>query len=258
MQIGVTFGVLQFGPKLFGYGDVGVWNPTALFADWISSLGLPGMLVASAGIYNWSDPQAWGNGAIPGSQDVAWLVKQGSITLDTNAQVDSLWISGGQSQFVIPTSLGLAATTNTNLANGRLVVNGILDTPFLYMSGGVLNGAGMITGPGGTWVANVGGVVAPGTASALGTLTIQGNYFQGPSGELQVRLAGIGNDRLTVTGQATLGGTLVTVLMSSPLTRQYTVLHADGGLGGLLSAALHSTCCPTFLKLSHMMPTTFS
>ena len=246
VQIGVTFGVLQFGPKLFGYGDVGVWNPTALFADWISSLGLPGMLVASAGIYNWSDPQAWGNGAIPGSQDVAWLVKQGSITLDTNAQVDSLWISGGQSQFVIPTSLGLAATTNTNLANGRLVVNGILDTPFLYMSGGVLNGAGMITGPGGTWVANVGGVVAPGTASALGTLTIQGNYFQGPSGELQVRLAGIGNDRLTVTGQATLGGTLVTVLMSSPLTRQYTVLHADGGPGGTTFGRLAFNVLPNF------------
>ena len=71
-----------------------------------------------------------------------------------------------------------------------------------------------------------------GTASALGTLTIQGDYFQGPNGGLQVRLAGIGNDRLTVTGQATLGGTLVTLLTSSPLTRQYTVLHTDGGLGG--------------------------
>jgi outer membrane autotransporter protein len=215
-----------------GYGDLSIYTPTALFANWISSLGLPGMLVANAGIYNWSDPRAWGNGAIPGSQDVAWLVNQGSITLDTNAQVDSLWISGGQSQFAIPTSFALAATTNTILANGMLSVNGILNTPFLYMSGGVLNGAGMITGPGGTWVANVGGIVAPGTASALGTLTIQGNYFQGPSGELQVRLAGIGNDRLTVTGQAILGGTLVTLLTGSPLTRQYTVLHADGGLGG--------------------------
>jgi len=168
-----------------------------------------------------------------------------------------LWISGGQSQFVIPTSFALAATTNTILANGMLSVNGILNTPFLYMSGGVLNGAGMITGPGGTWVANVGGVVAPGTASALGTLTIQGGYFQGPSGELQVRLAGIGNDRLTVTGQAILGGTLVTLLMSSPLTRQYTVLHADGGLGGLLSTALRrSTCHLTFLQPSGMAPPT--
>jgi subtilase-type serine protease len=159
-------------------------------------------------------------------------------------------------------------TTNTILSNGILSVNGILNTPFLYMSGGVLNGAGMITGPGGTWVANVGGTVAPGTASAFGTLTIQGNYLQGPSGELQVRLAGIGNnDRLTVTGQAILSGTLVTLFTSSPLivlpdsvrlTRQYTVLHADGGLGGLLSTALQrSTCQPTFLQLPGMMPTTF-
>jgi hypothetical protein len=253
VQIGEVFGE-PLGRT--GYGQLGIWNPTALFADWISSLGLPGMLVANAGIYNWSDPGAWRNGAIPGSQDVAWLVNQGSITLNTNAQVDSLWISGGQSWFIIPPAFALATTTNTNLAAGMLSVNGILSTPFLYMSGGVLNGAGTITGPG-TWVANVGGVVAPGTASALGTLTIQGSYFQGPSGELQVRLAGIGNDRLTVTGQAILGGTLVTLLMSSPLTRQYTVLHADGGLGGLLSTALcRSTCHLTFLQPSGMaLPT---
>lgn len=251
-----------------GYGSQSVWTPNALFADWISRLGLPGMLVANAGNYNWSDPGAWTNGATPGNQDVAWLVNQGSITLDTNAQVDSLWISGGQSQFIIPPPFTLTTTTNTNLSNGMLSVNGILNTPFLYMSGGVVNGAGTITGPGGTWVANVGGIVAPGTASAFGTLTIQGNYLQGPSGELQVRLAGIGNnDRLTVTGQATLSGTLVTLFTSSPLivlpdsvrlTRQYTVLHADGGLGGLLSTALqYSTCQPTFLQLPGMMPTTF-
>ena len=159
-------------------------------------------------------------------------MNQGLIALDTNAQVNSLWISGGQSQFIIPPAFTLATTTNTNLSNGMLSVNGTLNTPFLYMSGGVLNGAGMITGPGGAWVANVGGTVAPGTASAFGTLTIQGNYFQGPSGQLQVRLAGTGNDRLEVTRQAILGGTLVAWLTGSPLTRQYTVLHADGGLEG--------------------------
>jgi outer membrane autotransporter protein len=188
------------------------------------------MLVANAGNYNWSDPGAWTNGATPGNQDIAWLVNQGAITLDTNAQVDSLWISGGQSRFIIPSAFTLVTTTNTNLSSGMLSVNGVLNTPFLYMSGGVLNGAGMITGPGGTAVANVGGTVAPGTASALGTLTIQGDYFQGPLGKLQVRLAGIGNDRLAVTGQAILDGSLA--FTGTPLTRQYTVLHADGGLGG--------------------------
>jgi uncharacterized protein with beta-barrel porin domain len=213
-----------------GYGSENIWTPNALFANWISSLGLPGMLVANAGNYNWSDPGAWTNGATPGNQDIAWLVNQGAITLDTNAQVDSLWISGGQSRFIIPSAFTLATTTSTNLSNGVLSVNGILNTPFLYMSGGELNGAGMITGPGGTAVANVGGTVAPGTASALGTLTIQGDYFQGPLGKLRVRLAGIGNDRLAVTGQAILDGSLA--FTGTPLTKQYTVLHADGGLGG--------------------------
>jgi outer membrane autotransporter protein len=232
VQIGVACCVnMGEATTQFGYGSFPIWTPNALFADWISSLGLPGMLVPNAGNYNWSDPGAWVS-AVPGNQDVAWLVNQGSVRLDTNAQVDSLWISGGQSQFVIPTAFTLAATTNTILSNGMLSVNGILNTPFLYISGGEVNGAGMITGPGGTWVANVGGTVAPGTANALGTLTIQGNYFQGPGGVLRVRLAGIGNDRLAVTGQAVLGGTLVAAFTSSPLTRQYTVLHADGGLGG--------------------------
>ena len=236
VQIGELIGGSQpregGGPLPGGYGEVSVWTPTALFADWISGLGLPGMSVPNAGNYSWGDPKAWVNGIMPGNADVAWLVNQGSITLDTNAQVDALWISGGQSRLAIATPFTMAATTNTILANGMLTVNGILNTPFLYISGGLLDGTGMITGPGGTWVSNVGGTVAPGTANALGTLTIQGNYFQGPSGNLQVRLAGVGNDRLAVSGQAVLDGTLSAVFASSPLTKHYTVLHADGGLDG--------------------------
>ena len=232
------------GPVENGYGDVNVWTPTALFTDFISGLGLPGMIVPNAGNYSWSDPRAWVNGVMPGSADVAWLANSGSMTLDTNAQVDALWISGGQSRFAIPTPFTMAATTNTILANGTLTVNGILNTPVLYISGGLLDGAGTVTGPGGTWVSNVGGIVAPGTANALGTLTIQGTYFQAPGGTLFVRLAGAGNDRLAVTGQAILDGTLIAAFTSSPLTRRYTVLHADGGLGGTTFARFATASLP--------------
>lgn len=130
VQIGELIGGSQpregGGPLPGGYGEVSVWTPTALFADWISGLGLPGMSVPNAGNYSWSDPKAWVNGIMPGNADVAWLVNPGSITLDTNAQVDALWISGGQSRFAIATPFTMAATTNTILANGMLTVNGIL------------------------------------------------------------------------------------------------------------------------------------
>jgi hypothetical protein len=247
------------GSVEFGYGDISAWTPLLVFAGWINGNGFSPVITAQPGNFNWSNPNAWTNSMVPTSTNVSWLSNPGTITLDLNAQVSALWITGQQSQLVIASPFTLTATTNTILTNGILTVNGTLNTPLLGITGGVLSGTGTITAPGGTFVNNTGGTIAPGTPSAVGTLTIAGDYAQAPSGTLQIRLASTGSDRLAVTGEASLGGTLVTLLTSSPLTRRYTVLHADGGLGGLLSTALRrSACQPTFLKLSHMTQTTFS
>ena len=83
---------------------------------------------------------------------------------------------------------------NAYIKQGTLVVDGIFEANQInVMPQGVLGGTGHIISN--VWNA---GVVAP------GTLIIQGNYAQAYSGTLAV---GTG-DLLTVSGQATLGGTL--------------------------------------------------
>jgi len=75
----------------------------------------------------------------------------------------------------------------------------------LLLHAGTLRGGGTINGS----VENLGGVVAPGESP--GTLTLSGNYVQGPGGRLDVEVAGTGVgqfDALALGGSATLDGTL--------------------------------------------------
>jgi filamentous hemagglutinin family protein len=78
----------------------------------------------------------------------------------------------------------------------------------LTLNGGILMGDGKITGN----VLNNGGVVIVDSSPATGTLTIDGNYTQGPGGMLMVELGGLTQgvtyDLLDVSGTATLDGML--------------------------------------------------
>lgn len=91
----------------------------------------------------------------------------------------------------------------TDIASG-----GILEArPTL--TGGVVRGAGQVTGN----FTNTSGTVRPG--SSPGTLTVTGDYTQGPGGTLEVDVSGtaqgIGYDHLSVGGAASLDGTLAVV-----------------------------------------------
>ncbi len=74
------------------------------------------------------------------------------------------------------------------------------------LDGGVLRGSGQVTGN----VTNTSGTVRPGTSP--GTLTVTGNYTQGPGGTLAIDVEGTAQgteyDHLAVSGVATLNGTL--------------------------------------------------
>jgi filamentous hemagglutinin family protein len=76
----------------------------------------------------------------------------------------------------------------------------------LTLNGGILMGDGTITGD----VENNGGVINAGLSP--GTLTITGNYVQGPGGVLMVELGGLSQgvtyDLLDISGTATLDGML--------------------------------------------------
>jgi outer membrane autotransporter protein len=104
-------------------------------------------------------------------------------------------------------------------------------------------GDGTITTP--TLINN--GVVAPtGPNSTPGTLTIDGNYQQGPSGLLDIEVGGpqsIQADQLKITGTATLSGTLALTSLNNfhPSSgNTYTILTAGGGVQGDFNQVLDS------------------
>ncbi len=107
--------------------------------------------------------------------------------------------------------------TGTLVANGFPTNNGVIDLE----AGTTLStaGAAFTNGPIGSIIGN-GTILSPtftnngsvGPGDSPGTLTIAGNFVQGPSGTLVVELggsaAGVDYDVLTVTGNATLDGAL--------------------------------------------------
>jgi fibronectin-binding autotransporter adhesin len=109
------------------------------------------------------------------------------------------------------------ASANTSSLNGTVDQTGAsaqaivpagtklsLNNPLL-LKAGTLSGGGTLQGS----VSNSGGTVAPGASP--GALTLSGDYTQGAGGSLEIEIAGTGVgqfDKLTVLGNATLGGTL--------------------------------------------------
>jgi hypothetical protein len=89
--------------------------------------------------------------------------------------------------------------------HGHTSVDGLLASAHtVQLDGGVLDGVGTIGGG-----LRSAGDVRPGHSP--GTLTVEGDYEQAAGGVLTIELAGLGAaqfDRLAVTGQAVLGGTL--------------------------------------------------
>jgi uncharacterized repeat protein (TIGR01451 family) len=98
---------------------------------------------------------------------------------------------------------------NTNLAGGNIAVTTTLD-----IDGGVLEGAGTITGD----VTLDDAEVNPGDATNTGVIAITGSYTQGSGGVMNLDLAGPGAgqfDQVTAGGTATLGGTVNVALLNS-------------------------------------------
>ena len=103
---------------------------------------------------------------------------------------------------------------------------------------GIIMGNGTITTP---TLINNGTVIPTGPNNTPGTLTIDGNYQQGPGGTLDTEVSGPQSsraDQLKVTGTATLNGTLALTSSNnfhpSP-GDTYTLVIAGGGAKGNFS-----------------------
>ncbi|MGY8676972.1 autotransporter domain-containing protein [Bradyrhizobium sp. UFLA05-153] len=124
---------------------------------------------------------------------------------------------------------------------GTLVVNGALGGA-MVVTGGTLSGTGTV---GDTTVYS--GTLAPGNSgSSSGTLTVQGNLTLLAAATYLVQVSPTSANSTNVTGTADLGGATVNAVFAagSYVTKQYTIVHAAGGVSGTF-ASLVNTNLPT-------------
>jgi len=143
-----------------------------------------------------------------------------SISFTNNAIVQ---IESGTVYFS-PNYAQIAGAT-TVASNAILKVSGLA-----MLSGGTLSGVGTVSGT----LTNA-AIVVPGP---LGSLTVQGNYYQGSLGALSIDLGGAAAGqfgRLSVNGAASLAGALEVALTNGFLPvvgNVFGVISASGGFSG--------------------------
>ncbi len=147
---------------------------------------------------------------------------------------DSKWNLAGN-LFVGGTDTAAGGTGTLNVSDGGLVdVTGDLTV----WSTGTLRGNGTVTVETATTLHNY-GTIAPGSATAVGTLTVNGNVVFEPGSTYAVKISQAGSDKLEVNGDTTINGGTVKLSSVGTVVGQhdYQILHAtsvtipEGGTG---------------------------
>ncbi|MCP3466142.1 autotransporter domain-containing protein [Bradyrhizobium sp. CCGUVB23] len=128
-------------------------------------------------------------------------------------------------------------TGTTNVSGGTLLVNGTLGGT-TTVNGGTLGGFGTV---GDTTVNS--GTLAPGNSiSSIGTLTVQGNLVLSAAATYLVQVSPTSANLTNVTGTADLGGATVNAVFAagSYVTKQYTIVHAAGGVSGTFATLVNT------------------
>jgi T5SS/PEP-CTERM-associated repeat protein len=227
--------------------------------------GSTGMIVVDGGTVNTGSAVI---GQDPGSNGMVVITGAGSIATDTGSAV----IGDGGSGTLMITNGGKGSDTNATVgdqagSSGTVMVDGsgsqwtntgsldvgpagsglvdvsdggiiVADDGTTIGPNGILTGNSTITTP---ILINNGTVAPSGPDDTPGTLTLNGNYQQGPGGVLDTEIGGpqpSQADQVKVTGSAKLDGTLdITSLNNyhpSP-GNSYELISANGGLSGQFS-----------------------
>ena len=170
--------------------------------------------------------------------------------------------------------VGTGTLTITNPDNDYTGFTGILAGTLNLAGGSItqadLSGTGRLTGTGTVKGSLYNGlpthlgsstVVSPG--NSIGTITVQGGYFQGADGTLHIEIASATSyDRVVVGGAATLAGTLTlsslngylpvgsttfNFLTAGSISGQFGTVNTTGSLGAVLSSRL--VYAPTGISL---------
>jgi len=280
----IQLGVLSGGGNPYGdnsgYGDLSYWNSVVYFKDWLAQNNPLRQLDSSVGNYNWSNSSAWLDSvpgvpaAVPNNSTDNTIDNQpniaryyevnigraGEVTLDINATIDSLTISGADSQLKLQ-SHSLTTILGSNLINGEInFSNGALLTPNLNLDGGILSGSGVVSKNivsantcqdnticnSGSQVSVVGQVRIQSSYSQFqgstilqgGRLSISGDYSQS-DGLLGYVGGSRANNLLSVNGRADLAGGVMAAELGLPgylPSTRINLLHAAGGVNGAFNS----------------------
>lgn len=252
LQVGVLALLEPAADGSIRYGSISGWAAVQDYLDWIALNNPLREVSARQGNVLWSDSSGWSGGEVPDNvsgslagphgstgryYDVR-LFEAGRVTLDINPTIDNLSLLGARTVLDIAAPHTLDVISGVGMWAGQMVLNGILQTPYLDMQGGVLSGTGTVRirdyGVHDLWlgVHNQGGIVAPGSPERVGVLGIEGNYVQGGQGALAARLGEGGADRLAVTGMAALAGRVaISTLGPAVLNTPFSILTAAGVTG---------------------------
>jgi outer membrane autotransporter protein len=182
----------------------------------------------------------------------------GTTTQTQNIKVESLTVKNSDAVFENPAGLTIQANEQVEISSGELNINGRLtlvrldddlnsEDGILMLDGGILSGTGIIDAPYGFYHSS--GTIKPG--NSIGTLTLNGDYYQESQAKLQIEIASpASNDLLAINGSADLNGILETIWTGgyTPAikTRFGTILTASSGITGRFSRLL-TNITPTIL-----------
>ncbi len=157
------------------------------------------------------------------------------IMVNNGATVGSLIKTGEGTLALNATNAYTGATT---VSNGTLAVNGGLASPVTVISGATLTGMGWIAPTNATAITLVsGGIIDPGAAGAVGTLTVTGNVSFAASSQLRVDVGATGADLLAVSGSVSASGGPVTVSVVGGGAGPWLILSATSGITGSFTTA---------------------
>ena len=219
----------------------GTLNAPALTGAGAVSLGAGGLTLNPSGDSTFGGSVA-GTGSLSKS-GAGNLTLSGNNTYTgaTNVSAGTLTVTGtnATSGYVVASGATLDLGGMGIRSGASLAVNGTVqnagNAPYSLTGGATLSGTGTVP----VSVTNTGGSVLPGGAPAagqIGTLSINGDYTQGANGVFNLEVASYTSfDKLLVSGEATLGGTLNVIFLPGFVftnPTQFDFLTAGGVVSG--------------------------